>query len=105
ELAASFETGVWTRYAGAFYLLNVALFLGLYGDFTLPHERRLALDPWDFAALVARGLLRTVDDRDPIWRVLADLSAQPGRLTQTGLAGNVQAPGPGAGFRAPRVWR
>jgi hypothetical protein len=90
ELAAS-EPGVWTSHAGVFYLLNVALFLGLYGDFTMPRERGLALDPWDFAALIGRRLLRRTADGDPIWRLLA------------GLAGHGWAPG--VGFRAPRVWR
>jgi hypothetical protein len=110
---------VWTAHAGVFYLLNVALFLGLYGDFTRPRERGLALGPWDFVALIARRLLaRDVDgdshpvvgdshpvvgdshlvdgashtvDGDPIWGLLSELAAHEGR--------------PGTGFRAPRSWR
>ena len=40
-----FSRVAWTAawLAGVFYLLNVALFLGLYGDFTMPRHRGLKL--------------------------------------------------------------
>lgn len=48
---------------GIFYLLNVAIGLRLYGDFTQPQRRRLALSPWDFLALVAEHwLAEPLDD-------------------------------------------
>ena len=46
-----------TELGGVFYLLNLALFLGLYGDFTRPLEPGIALDPWTFLALLSRRLL------------------------------------------------
>jgi hypothetical protein len=79
-----------TRYAGLFYLMNVGLFLGLYGDFTQPRVGRLTLEPWDFVSLIGRRLLRRADDGDPVWCVLSELSGTKR---------------PGAGFRAPRSLR
>jgi hypothetical protein len=84
------DPGTWTSLAGIFYLLNVGVFLGLYGDFTSPRDTGISLDPWDFAALIGRRLLRRGDPRDPVWNQLAE------------LAGHDR---PGAGFRAPRCWR
>jgi hypothetical protein len=72
--------------------VNLGLFLGLYGDFT-GSERGLALDPWDFVALVGAELLGARAPRDPAWGLLAD------------LAGRERDAPPGRGFRAPRAWR
>lgn len=81
--------------AGLFYLLGLGIYLGLYGDFSSPREPGIALDPWEFVALVGRELLGPrARPKDPVWSVLAELSAR--------------APGGhrlGAGFRAPRAWR
>jgi hypothetical protein len=84
------SVAVATRLAGLFYLLNVAIYLGIYGDFTTPRRPGIALDPWDFVALVGRRLLADAHREDPVWRVLAELA--PDDL-------------PGAGFSAPRTWR
>jgi hypothetical protein len=84
---SSLDLGTYTDLAGVFYLLNVGLFLGLYGDFTSPREPGIALDPWDFAALLGRRLR---DRDDPVWGLLAELSGHER---------------PGTGFRAPRCWR
>ncbi|MGV9386420.1 hypothetical protein ACWDRB_62195 [Nonomuraea sp. NPDC003707] len=46
-----------TRLGGLFYLLNVGLYLSLYGDFTQPARPGIALDPWDFITLLGRELL------------------------------------------------
>jgi hypothetical protein len=86
------ETGL----GGTFYLLNLALHLGLYGDFSSPAEPGLALSPWDLLALLGRAILgspRAEERRDPLWALLAR------------LAGRSPGTPPGAGFRAPRTWR
>jgi hypothetical protein len=78
---------VQTELGGVFYLLNLALFLGLYGDFTMPRDPGIALDPWDFLRLVAPRLLDDPARDDPLWRLLDDLAA------------------PRRSFRPPRAWR
>jgi hypothetical protein len=77
-----------TALGGLFYLVNVALYLGLYGD-----QGNLELPLWDFVALIGRRLLgaRAVDD--PIWTLLAE------------LAGRAPDDAPGAGFEPPLDWR
>ena len=75
-----------TELGGVFYLLNLALFLGLYGDFTRPLEPGIALDPWTYLMLLSRRLLGRPERRDPLWGLLARLA------------------GPSA-FRPPRAWR
>jgi hypothetical protein len=83
-----------THLGGVLYLLNVALSIGLYSDFTRPATPGIALDPWDFVALVARRL--GADDLapdDPIWPLLDQLS---GRGWHTR---------PGHGFRPAADWR
>jgi hypothetical protein len=87
-----------TELGGAFYLLNLALFLGLYADFTRPLGGGLALDPWDYVALLTRALLGPAALEpgardDPLWALLARLARRPRR-----------AP-PGRGFAAPLAWR
>jgi hypothetical protein len=81
-----------TRLGGVFYLLNLALFLDLYGDFTRPLDRGLPLDPWDLVALLGTALLGERPP-DPVWHVLA------------GLAGRDPAEPPGRGFGAREAWR
>jgi hypothetical protein len=83
------ETGL----GGVFYLLNLALFLDLYGDFTRPLEPGLALSPWDLLALLAPKLLTEPSRDDPLWPLLAR------------LAGRTRRERPGAGFRPPAAWR
>ena len=83
------ETGL----GGVFYLLNLALFLDLYGDFTRPLEPGLALSPWDLLALLAPKLLTKPSRDDPLWPLLAR------------LAGRKRRERPGAGFRPPAAWR
>jgi hypothetical protein len=79
---------------GVLYLLNSALALGLYGDFTAPLRRRISLDPWDFVELMARRLGAAGGARrDPIWLLLAHLANRPSGVR------------PGQGFRSPRGWR
>jgi hypothetical protein len=88
------EVPVATGLGGIFYLLNVAIALGLYSDFTRPASPGIALDPWDFVALVARRLGAGDDaSDDPIWPLLDRLSGR-GRHTR-----------PGDGFRPAAEWR
>lgn len=85
---------VQTALAGLFYLLNVALYLGLYGDFTRPLDRGLPLPIWDFVVLVGRALLGSdYSPEDPLWVLLADLA---GRRSDSKA---------GAGFVPPPDWR
>jgi hypothetical protein len=81
-----------TRLGGLFFLVNVAQSLELYGDFTTPLTRGIALDPWDFVTLVGRRLLRR-PPADPVWALLAELA---GRGNDVPL---------GRGYAAPRAWR
>jgi hypothetical protein len=90
ELAASPRAH--TRFGGIFYLLNVALALKLYGDFTAPRAENLGLSPWDLLALLGRAWFGEELVRDPVWTVLAD------------LAGRRDCDAPGADFLAPLQW-
>jgi hypothetical protein len=82
-----------TEWGGTFYLINVAIALELYGDFTRPRQLTLPLSVWDFLALVGRSLIGPGLMEDVCWPVLAALS---GRVTNEP---------PGASFVAPRDWR
>ncbi len=83
-----------TRYAGVFFLLNVALALELYGDFARPAARGPDLSIWDFVALVGQALLPgDALDRDPVCPLLA------------ALAGRQVGARPEAGFDPPEAWR
>jgi hypothetical protein len=87
------ETVVETRLGGIFYLINLALALDLYPDFSRPLASGLSLDPWDFLTLVARRLWQQAPPDDAVWALLA------------GLAGREEGVAPGAGFAPPRCWR
>jgi hypothetical protein len=87
------ETLIDTDFGGLFYLLNVALALELYGDFTAPRARNLALDPWDWLALLGEHWFGEAFLRDPLHGLLAD------------CAGRAPRHRPGAGFAPPRDWR
>jgi hypothetical protein len=87
-----------TAYGGIFYLVNVALFLKLYGDFSTPGEPGLELPIWDFLALI--GLEWFEDDfrADPLWPLLAHLA---GRSSDTLPGDNVPVPDV---WRVPHFW-
>lgn len=82
-----------TRYGGLFHLVNLALFLELYGDFTSPSEPGIALSIWDFVALLGRRLGGEGVETDPLWPLLAE------------LAGRGEGQSPGEDFAAPDAWR
>jgi hypothetical protein len=65
-----------SEWAGLFYLINVALALGLYGDFTQPRRKGLALSVWDFLALIGWRVISQEFERDPLWSLLATLSGR-----------------------------
>lgn len=78
------EARIRTEFGGLFYLINLGLFLNLYGDFTAPLSPGLALPIWDFVALVGRRLAGKSVTGDPVWPLLANLSGRgpdepPGR--------------------------
>jgi hypothetical protein len=87
------EASITTGLGGLFYLINLGLYLGLYGDFTTPRQAGISLPVWDFMALVGRRLLGDEADSDPLWQLLAQLS---------GRGGNEE---PGRDFEPPECWR
>jgi hypothetical protein len=66
-----------TDFGGLFYLVNLGLFLGLYGDFTMPRQPGIALPLWDFVALLGRELVGAPLEDDPVWPLLAELAGRP----------------------------
>ena len=65
-----------TSLGGLFYLVNLAIFLGLYRDFSSPNEPGLALSLWVFISRIGQRLLVTSEGQyekyaeDPIWDFL-----------------------------------
>lgn len=88
-LEAQVETGL----GGIFYLINLGLFLNLYGDFTTPAEPGLSLPVWDFVALLGQQLVGARIQSDPVWALLAR------------LAGRAPDEAPGQNFDPPDEWR
>ena len=82
-----------TEWGGVFYLVNVALALGLYGDFTRPRHAGLALPLWDFLTLLGQRMAGSESLADPIWPLLARLS------------GRSEDEPPASGFEPPAEWR
>jgi hypothetical protein len=89
EPAISMET----EYGGVFFLLSLALYLYIYGDFTSPAEPGLELNIWDFLALMAFELTDGKIEKDPLWAELAVLAGRPKSVR------------PGLGFDPPDEWR
>jgi hypothetical protein len=87
------EQEIETNFGGVFYLLNAALQLGLYGDFTTPMQPGLTLPVWDFLALAGRELAGREFVGDPLWQLLAESDGR----------GDDEAPG--AQFDAPACWQ
>lgn len=55
-----------TAHGGLFFVLNAALALGLYGDFTQPRHAGLALSPWRLLHACARAALGRRFEADPL---------------------------------------
>jgi hypothetical protein len=63
-----------TDLGGLFYLINLALFLEIYSDFTSPVEKfHDDLSIWDFVMIVGREINGERNLDDPIWTGLQDL--------------------------------
>jgi hypothetical protein len=92
-----------TAFAGLFFLLNVALGAGLYGDFTRPATPGIPLSPWHLLALLGQQLLYPgakrawPGDEDPVWALLTWLAEPTGPATASRRA-SPAAP------RATRRW-
>jgi hypothetical protein len=88
------EEVVRTAFGGALYLVNVAIALGLYADFTEPLKPGLDLPLWDFVAAAARSLSDDARalEADPLWAWLAR------------TAGRHADEPPGTGAVAPPDW-
>lgn len=71
---AAFEIEIHTQFAGLFYLVNLALYLELYSDFTQPARPGINLHVADFLALVGEHVCGPSMRADPIWVLLASLS-------------------------------
>lgn len=82
-----------TEYGGVFFLLSLALYLYIYGDFTSPAEPGLELNIWDFLALMALELTDGKIEKDPLWAELASLAGRPKSVR------------PGLDFNPPDEWR
>jgi hypothetical protein len=87
------EYEIETEFGGIFFLINLGLFLNLYGDFTTPLAPGIALPIWDFIALVGRELAGEKLQADSAWELLAR------------LAGRADDEAPGAAFQPPDEWR
>jgi hypothetical protein len=85
-------THIDTAFGGLFYLINLALFLNLYADFTSPLHKGIELPIWDFIALLGQHLLGEDIEQDPIWSLLAQLAER-----------DVQD-APGKDFTPPNEW-
>jgi hypothetical protein len=70
------ESDVRTEFGGVFYLVNLGIYLGLYGDFTTPLEPGIELNIWDFVALLGRELVGERLEADPVWTLLRQLSGR-----------------------------
>jgi hypothetical protein len=68
-----------TQFGGIFYLLNTALALKLYADFSSPRGANLKISPWDWLALVGRAWFGRDFIRDPVWNLLAGLAGRERR--------------------------
>jgi hypothetical protein len=82
-----------TEFGGLFYLINLGLFLNLYGDFTTPMRPGLALPLWDFIALLGERLCGARVREDAAWGLLAQ------------LAGRGEDEPPGRDFAPADAWR
>jgi hypothetical protein len=74
--AAEHASHVRTQFGGIFYLLNAALALKLYADFTSPRGANLSISPWSWLALIGREWFGREFVRDPVWRLLAGLAGR-----------------------------
>jgi hypothetical protein len=84
EPALPFEAETETCFGGLFYFINLGLYLGLYDDFTSTEQAHPVLPIFDFVSLLGEHFLGERIKGDPVWSLLAKLSARgaqepPGR--------------------------
>lgn len=91
EPTPSLDVSIETAFGGLFYLLNAALAMDLYGDFSRPRTRSLDLSPWSWLAWLGTQWFGHAFERDPLAALLAE------------CAGDARPPV--RGFSAPRDWR
>lgn len=65
-----------TVHGGLFYVLNAALSLGVYGDFSMPRTQGISLSPWDLLAWLGLHWFGRAFRRDPLWGLLANLAGR-----------------------------
>lgn len=82
-----------TNFGGVFYLLNLALYLKLYRDFTEAGEAEIDLNLWDFVALLGLKFTGEKIKNDAVWQLLKRLA---GRKADKDL---------GKDFDSPDEWR
>ncbi len=82
-----------TEYGGVFFLLNLALYLNIYADFTSPEGENLELSIWDFLALLGSEFTHGEIEADPLWKLLATLACR------------TDSQRPGEFFHPPSDWR
>jgi hypothetical protein len=68
------EATIETQFGGLFYLINLGLYLNLYGDFTTPQSPGIQLSIWDFVGLVGRELVGDQLEADALWLLLRQLA-------------------------------
>ena len=87
------EEWIETQLGGLFFLINLGIVLGLYGDFTSPGEPGLELNIWDFLSLIGSELVAEQLQSDPVWALLARLAQRE------------EEDLPGSGFEPKDEWR
>ena len=85
-------SGIESDFAGVMFLLNVALYLTLYADFTAPLAPGLELNIWDFVSLLGREFAGEEMENDRISGLLG------------ALAGRMESEPPGVHFEPPAEW-
>jgi hypothetical protein len=93
EPTSQLQPEIVTAYGGIFFLLNVALHLKLYADFTFPLAVNLELDIWDFLYLLGLRFVPRNHRGDDIFALLGRLARRT-----TGCE-------PGEHFNPPEDWR
>jgi hypothetical protein len=86
-------SSIQTAFGGIFFLLNVALGLKLYADFTCPRGGNLELDVWDFLYLLGGRFVSPEKHAEAVFDLL------------TKLSGRTTGQEPGEHFDPPDNWR
>jgi len=89
---AAVLSDVESDFAGVMFLVNVALYLKLYADFTAPLTTGLELNIWDFVSLLGREIAGEEMENDPMSGLLR------------ALAGRKKPEPPGVHFEPPAEW-